>query len=70
MICLLWASITGVVWCSYLRGTKLYQDTVRAYLGPIGQYICSAIILCECFLITTTYIVAIGQQMSAGSYLH
>uniref|UniRef100_A0A914W9R7 Amino acid transporter transmembrane domain-containing protein n=1 Tax=Plectus sambesii TaxID=2011161 RepID=A0A914W9R7_9BILA len=67
MVTLLFCSVTCVIWCSHLRGTTLYQDTVSAYLGPTGKYICSVTMLVYCFLITTTYLIAIGEQLSAGA---
>ncbi len=61
-----WFAVASMVWCSLLKKTSFYQDTVREYLGAVGQYICALIILLFSLMLTTTYVIAIGQQMTQG----
>uniref|UniRef100_A0A914VRD3 Amino acid transporter transmembrane domain-containing protein n=1 Tax=Plectus sambesii TaxID=2011161 RepID=A0A914VRD3_9BILA len=56
------ASLFTLGWCSDVRGTGNYQDTVAALCGKWGRRSCSIVVAFYCYFTCITFLVVVGDQ--------
>jgi len=61
-------SLLILAWCSDVRGTATYQETVGALCGSIGKHTCSVFTILYCYAACIALLVVVGDQTDRVFY--